>query len=79
MRRGILNHHKQYYQTLLPWDVACLSHLDDNVALSCSSPIELSVFLHHDDLSFLFNFLHVLFYLVEDTAVILLGYADKLE
>lgn len=55
-----------------------LSYLDDDVALPCSGPIQFSVLLHHYNLSFLLNFLHVLFYLVQNTAVILLGDADKL-
>lgn len=56
-----------------------LSYLDDDVALPCSGPIQFSVLLHHHDLSFFLDFLHVLFYLVQNTAVILLGNADKLE
>lgn len=56
-----------------------LSYLDDDVSLSCSSSIKFSVFFHHNNFSFFLHFLHVLLYLVENTAIILLGYADKLE
>lgn len=56
-----------------------LSHLDDDVSLSCSRSIKFPVFFHHNNFSFLLHFLHVLFHLVENSAIILLGYADELE
>lgn len=54
-------------------------YLDDNVTFPCSSAVKLSVLLHHHNLPFLFYLLHVLLHLVEDAAIILLGYTDKLE
>lgn len=55
-----------------------ICHLDDDVTLSGAGAVQFPVLLHHNDLSFFLNLLHVLLYLVEDAAVVLLGYAHKL-
>lgn len=54
-------------------------YLDNNVTLSCASAIQFPMFLYHNNLSFFFYLLHVFFHLIEDAAVILLGYTYKLE
>lgn len=56
-----------------------IGHLDDNVSFPGACAVQFSVFLHHDDLPFLFNLLHVFLDLVEDAAVVLLGYTHKLD
>lgn len=55
-----------------------IGHLDDNVSFPGACAVQFAVFLHHDNLAFLFDLLHVLLYLVEDAAVVLLGYTHKL-
>ena len=55
-----------------------ICYLDDNVSFPGAGAVQFTVFLHHDDLSFLLNLLHVLLYLVEDAAVVLLRYTYKL-
>lgn len=55
-----------------------ISHLDDDVSFPGAGAVQFTVFLHHNDLSFLLHLLHVLLYLVEDAAVVLLGYTNKL-
>lgn len=54
-------------------------HLDDDVSFSGAGAVQLAVFLHHHYLAFLLHLLHVLLHLVEDAAVVLLGYAHKLD
>lgn len=54
------------------------SHLDDNVSFSGACAVKLTVFLHHHNLTLFFHLLHIFLYLVKDTAVILLCYANKL-
>lgn len=56
-----------------------VAHLDDDVSFPGACAVQFPVFLHHDDLAFLFNLLHVFLYLVEDAAVVLLGYTHKLD
>lgn len=56
-----------------------IGHLDDNVSLPGAGAVQFTVFLHHDDLPFLLHLLHVLLHLVEDAAVVLLGYTHKLD
>lgn len=56
-----------------------ICHLDDDVSFPGAGAVQFTVFLHHNNLPFLLNLLHVLLYLVEDAAVVLLGYAHKLE
>lgn len=55
-----------------------IGHLDHNVSFPGACAIQFTVFLYHNDLAFLFHLLHVLLYLVEDAAVVLLGYTNKL-
>lgn len=54
-------------------------YLDDNVPFPGAGAVEFTVFLHHNNFSFLLNLLHVLLHLVEDAAVVLLGYTHKLD
>lgn len=56
-----------------------MSHLDDNMSFPGTSAVQFTVLLHHDDLSFFLDLLHVLLHLVEDAAVVLLGYTHKLD
>lgn len=55
------------------------SYLDDDVSFPGAGAVQFAVFLHHNDLPFLLDLLHVLLYLVEDAAVVLLGYTHKLD
>lgn len=54
-------------------------HLDDDVSFAGAGAVQFTVLLHHDDLALLLDLLHVLLHLVEDAAVVLLGYAHKLD
>lgn len=56
-----------------------IHHLDNDVSFPGASPVQFTVLLHHNYLPFLLNLLHVLLYLVEDAAVVLLGYTHKLD
>lgn len=56
-----------------------ISHLDDDVSFPGAGAVQFTVLLHHNDLPFLLHLLHVLLYLVEDAAVVLLGYTHKLD
>lgn len=49
------------------------------MSLPGAGAVQLTVLLDHDDLALLLHLLHVLLHLVEDTAVVLLRYAHKLE
>lgn len=55
-----------------------ICHLDDDMSFPGSGAVQFAVFLHHNYLSFLLDLLHVLLYLIEDAAVVLLGYTHKL-
>lgn len=54
-------------------------HLDDDVSFPGAGPVQFTVFLHHNNLSFLLYLLHILLNLVEDAAVVLLGYTYELK
>lgn len=54
------------------------SHLNNNVSLSGSAAVQLSVLLHHDYLTLLLHLVCVLLHMVEDAPVVLLGDADEL-
>lgn len=49
------------------------------MSFSGASAVQFSVLLHHDNFSFFLDLLHVLLHLVEDAAVVLLGYTHKLD
>ena len=53
-------------------------YLDNNMSLPCSCPVEITVFLHHDDLPLLLHTLCVQLNAVENVAVLLLCDAHKL-
>lgn len=54
-------------------------HLDYYVSFPGAGAVQFAVFLHHNNLTFLLHLLHVLLHLVEDAAVVLLGYTHKLD
>lgn len=56
-----------------------VNYLDDDVPFPGASAVQFTVFFHHDDLSFLLHLLHVLLHLVQNAAIVLLCYTDKLD
>lgn len=53
-------------------------YLDDDVTFSGTSAVKFSMFFYHDNFPLLFNFLHVFLHLVQNAAIILLSYTNKL-
>lgn len=56
-----------------------MDHLNYNVPFPGACAVQFTVFFNHNNLPFLFHLLHVLLHLVEDAAVVLLGYTHKLD